>query len=137
MSYRRLVNLGAFGTVCFEMLSALCFAQAAGPISFASPDGHVQLRLSLGEEGRLQYAVVFREKSVIETSAIGITVDGVNLSEGVQIGRIDRYQVNETYPWYGGHQRDQCQDRSRGSLIPGARNLCLHAYAGYLRAHGG
>jgi alpha-glucosidase len=91
-------------------MSALCFGQAVAPISLASPDERVQFRLSLGEQGRLQYAVVFREKSVIETSAIGITVDRVNLSEGVQIGRIDRYQVNETYPWYGGHSTavDNC-----------------------------
>jgi alpha-glucosidase len=82
----------------------------ADDITIAGPDGRVQYRLSLGDQGRLQYAVTFKGKPVIETSALGITVDRVNLAEGVQIGKADRYQVNETYPWYGAHSTavDSC-----------------------------
>ena len=76
---------------------------AADDITLASPDGRVQFRLSLGDQGRLQYAVTFKDKPVIETSAIGITIDRVDLGGGVQIGKVDRYQVDESYPWYGVH----------------------------------
>jgi len=50
----------------------------------------VQFRLSLDGKGSLQYSVTFREKSVIETSALGISVDGVKLGEGVEIGKAER-----------------------------------------------
>jgi alpha-glucosidase len=83
---------------------------AAEVIDMGSPDGRVQFRLSLGDKDRLQYAVTYGGKSVVEVSALGIAVDGINLGEGVQIGRVERYQVNETYPWYGAHSMatDQC-----------------------------
>jgi len=84
--------------------------QAADPISLASPDGKVQFRLAVGDKNRIEYSITFKGKAVIETSAIGITVDRVNLAEGVQIGKVDRYQVNETYPWHGAHSTavDNC-----------------------------
>ncbi len=95
------------------LLAALCLSAplvAADGVTVASPDGRVQFRLSLTSQGRLEYSVTFREKPVIEASSIGITVDGVNLAEGVEIGKLDRYQVKETYPWYGVHSTavDNC-----------------------------
>ena len=95
------------------LLAVFCVSvplATADDITVASPDGRVQFRLSLGDQGRLQYAVTFREKPVIEASALGITVDRVNLAESVQIGKVDRYQVNETYPWHGAHSTavDNC-----------------------------
>lgn len=44
----------------------VCFHRGSQAISLASPDGRVQFRLLMGDGGRLQYAVAFREKSVIE-----------------------------------------------------------------------
>ncbi len=40
---------------------------------------------------------------VIDTSSLGIIVDGSDLGNGAQIVKSDRYQIDETYPWYGGH----------------------------------
>ena len=74
----------------------------AGSVTVASPDGRVQFRLSPGAKG-LEYTVTFGGKPVIEASAIGVTVDRVNLAEGADTGRADAYHVNETYPWYGNH----------------------------------
>jgi alpha-glucosidase len=88
-----------------------CAAPAmADDVILSSPDGRVQFRLLPGDHGRLQYAVMFKDKPVIETSGIGITVNSIDLADGVEIGTIDRYQVNETYPWYGGHSSavDNC-----------------------------
>ncbi len=75
---------------------------AAEEVRLASPDGGVEFRLSLGPAG-LQYSVTFRDKPVIEPSAIGITVDNVRLSDGVEFGKREPYQIRESYPWYGPH----------------------------------
>lgn len=65
--------------------------------SVFSPDGNVQFQVIL-HEARLKYAVTFGSKPVIEESPIRITVDGVNLTEGVEVEKVDRYQIKETYP---------------------------------------
>jgi alpha-glucosidase len=72
--------------------------------SILSPDGNVQFEVIL-RGARLKYAVTFGSKPVIEESPIRITVDGVNLTEGVEVEKVDRYQIKETYPWRGVHSR--------------------------------
>jgi alpha-glucosidase len=76
-------------------------APAADAVSVNSPDGHVQFRLE--KQGQLTYAVTLRGRAAIETSPLGIVVDGVNLAEGAQVGRTDRYKVNDSYSWHGVH----------------------------------
>ena len=46
---------------------------------------------------------MLKHKPVIETSAIGIIIDGVDLGQGVEVGKVDTYRVKETYPWRGVH----------------------------------
>jgi hypothetical protein len=70
----------------------------------ASPDGMVRFRLLSGE-GRLGFAVSSRTNVVLEHSTMEFTVDGVNLIEGVEVGRPERYRVNGTYAWLGAHAR--------------------------------
>lgn len=106
---------------------------AADDVTVASPDGRVQFRLSLGGKGRLEYLVTFKEKPVIEPSAIGIMVDGVNLAEGVEIGKADRYQVKETYPWYGAHST--AVDDSNGVRIAVTHLKSRTAYTLEIRAY--
>jgi alpha-glucosidase len=92
--------------IAAALLAVSCLPVLPAPaddLDIASPDGIVKFRLSAGDDGRLRYAVTFRDKPVIETSPIGITVDRISLAEGVQILKVDRYQVNESYPWYGIH----------------------------------
>jgi len=62
---------------------------AADDVTVGSPDGRVQFRLSLDSKGRTEYSVSFREKPVIETSPLGISVGGVQLAEGVQLGKAE------------------------------------------------
>ncbi len=78
-------------------------AAASDAMVLTSPDGQVQFRLMLQHHARLGYAVTFKTKSVIDTSPLGIVVDGVNLAEGVRVAKADRYRVKETYPWRGVH----------------------------------
>jgi len=76
--------------------------EAETEVRTLSPDGSVQFSILL-HDGRLKYAVTFRNKPVIETSPMEITVDGVNLAEGVEANKVDSYEVKETYPWRGVH----------------------------------
>ncbi len=54
------------------LLSFAAQLPAADGVVLASPDGAVQFQLSLDSNARLQYSVAFKEKPVIEASAIGI-----------------------------------------------------------------
>jgi alpha-glucosidase len=86
---------------------ALCMANdvpATTETRIVSPDGFVRFTALL-QEGQLEYAVAFRGGMVIETSPMRFTLDGVDLTDGVELGKVDRYQMNETYPWRGVHSR--------------------------------
>lgn len=67
-----------------------------------SPDKRVTFRLSI-QNNSLNYTVFYKDKPVIESSAIRMLIDGVAITDQVKIGRMDSYQLNETYPWYGVH----------------------------------
>lgn len=108
-------------------------ALAADEVTVASPDGRVQFRLSLGGKARLEYSVTFRGRPVIEASAVGITVDRVNLAEGVELGKLDRYQVNESYPWYGVHST--AVDHCNGVKIAVTHGASRTAYTLEIRAY--
>ncbi len=106
---------------------------AADVVTLASPDGQVQFRLSLGDKGRLEYGVAFKGKTAIETSALGITVDRVNIAEGVEIGKLDRYTVKETYPWVG--NRSTATDNCNGIRIGVTHTQSRTAYTLEIRAY--
>ena len=106
---------------------------AANDVNLASPDSRVQFRLSLDDKGRLQYSVTFREKPVIQTSALGISVDGVNLGDGVEIGKADPYSVNESYPWNG--VKSTAVDRCNGVRIAMMHRQSRTAYTLEVRAY--
>lgn len=72
--------------------------------SILSPDGNVQFEVVL-HEARLEYAVTSGSKPVIEESPILVAVDGVDLTEGTRVEKVDRYQIKEDYPWRGVHSR--------------------------------
>jgi len=77
-------------------------AAAGAELAVNSPDGRV--RMAIISDGKsLQYSVTFTGKPVIELSPLGIIVDRVNLAAGAELGQAGRYQVDESYPWYGNH----------------------------------
>jgi alpha-glucosidase len=85
-------------------------ALLAADLNLTSPDDAVKVHLS-APGGRLQYSVTLGGKTAIEPSPMGITVDGVNLAEGASLGSGERYEVDESYPWYGNHStvRNRCR----------------------------
>src|SRR5918994_4433019 len=95
-------------------------AAANGDVKVSSPDGRVRFELVGRGAARLGFRVTLREKPVIETSPLGIVIDGVDLSEGAEVVRVETYRVREKYPWRGVHSEaiDHCH---------GARVFLAHA----------
>jgi alpha-glucosidase len=99
---------GKYHVACLAALSLFLAqrssaASASDDIKVTSPDGNVQFRLVTRSESRVGYQVLFKHKLVIETSALGITIDGTELGRGVTIGKAEPHQLNEKYPWLGVH----------------------------------
>jgi len=88
---------------------------AAEPTIVLSPDQAIRFELQV-QEDRLKYEVTFRNKPVIETSTLSISVDGVELAEGADSGALKRYELKETYSWRGVHP--QATNHCNGVTIP-------------------
>ena len=85
-------------------LPALSFFSNAAPasIELRSPNGRIRITLV---DDRLAFRVTANSASVIETSPLGILVDGVNLGEGARIVRTEKYGQRGTYESRGVHTR--------------------------------
>jgi alpha-glucosidase len=88
---------------------------AAAEVQVGSPDGLVQIRVFL-HEGRLKHEARFRNVPVIEPSPLTILVDGIDITEGLDLGEPTSYRVKETYPWRGVHS--QAVNDCNGVTIP-------------------
>ncbi|MBN2272101.1 MAG: glycoside hydrolase family 97 N-terminal domain-containing protein, partial [Sedimentisphaerales bacterium] len=71
-------------------------------VQLAGPDGRVKLTILPNAE-RLTFTVALGETTVLDPSTIVMNVDGYDLSAGVVLDQVERYQINETYPWHGVH----------------------------------
>ena len=58
-------------------------------IRVTSPNGAIEIALLPADGSRLTYGVTFRNRPVIEASPLGILVDGVDLGQGVEAGKVD------------------------------------------------
>lgn len=96
------------------LLALAASVPSSEDVRVASPDGRVAFRLAAAG-GALEYTVTFREAPMIEASPIGITLDGVNLAQGATIGAVERYTVDETYPWLGG--KSTVTNKANGAKI--------------------
>lgn len=71
-------------------------------VRVAGPNGNVALTILPNAE-RLSFTVTLGNTTVIEQSTIVMNLDGYDLSSGVVFGNVDRYELDETYPWHGAH----------------------------------
>ncbi len=71
-------------------------------VQVAGPDGNVKLTVLPNAE-RLTFTVTLGNTTVLDTFTIVMNLDGYDLSSGVVFGNVERYEVNETYPWHGAH----------------------------------
>jgi alpha-glucosidase len=87
-------------------LSALSFfavlSGAFADSGIPSPDGSIQFKFFLNH-GQLSYSVSRQNKSIIELSPMEFKIDGIHLTRGAEVSRLEPYDVNETYPWRGVH----------------------------------
>lgn len=86
-----------------ELSSSFQSKNQSKNIIVASPDGRIRFELLPREQAQLSYRVTFRNKAVIEDSPLGIDIGGVDLCRGVEIGKAERYRLNERYDWRGVH----------------------------------
>ena len=90
------IGVGLAAVVCSSALFA------ADALTVASPDNKLRLDFAVGD-GTLAYSVAFNGKTVIETSAVKVGVDGEDLTQGVESGKGESSRHNEKYSWRGVH----------------------------------
>ena len=94
-------------------------------VQVASPDGKVKLTVLPNAE-RLTFTVTMADTIVIEPSPIVMLVDGYDLSTGVVIGNVERYDHSETYPWHG--VKSTATSQSNGARISLVNDLTAAKY---------
>ncbi len=80
-----------------------------------SPEGSVVGVISVGAQGRLQYAVFYQGEPVLGLSDLGVTVDGTDLGLGVAVEEPVYTEIDETYPVRGVHET--AVNRCRGLRV--------------------
>jgi alpha-glucosidase len=79
-------------------------AETYKDIKLSSPDNHISVRVSI-INNRLSYLVKASNELVVNTSALGIVVDSVDLGLGAKIVSISKQRlINENYKILGNHQ---------------------------------
>jgi len=94
-------------------------------IQITSPDENVKLTILPNAE-RLSFTVTLGNTVVIEPSTIVMNLDGYDLSTGVVFGNVERYEINETYPWHGAH--DTAVNKCNGAKISLQHDLSFTDY---------
>ncbi|NOW93521.1 glycoside hydrolase family 97 protein [Mucilaginibacter sp. SG564] len=75
---------------------------ALGNVIVYSPDKQVRLEV-FNKAGALSYNIQYKNKAVINASALHISVDKSVLTNHATITGNSTYSINESYPWYGAH----------------------------------
>jgi alpha-glucosidase len=92
------VTFALLGLACAVFLRAAPFDR----VILASPNSKVRFDLHLADK-QLSYQVFLGQSQAIESSRLGIVVDGVDLGDGVTLGAVENYGVKDRYPWHGVH----------------------------------
>ena len=97
-------------TMALVVSSGTAAVPPATTVEIASPDGAVVLTVST-TAGRLEHETRRNGHPVVERSRMGVLLDGADLGAGAEILTVDRYEVDERYPWRGVHSTavNRCQ----------------------------
>ncbi len=90
-----------FVSILFSLLNSLAWAGV--PISVKSPDGSVDFVFN--PNAAVSYSVFYRGKPVIGDSPIKVLIDDIEITGDVELGKIDRSSIDETYPCRGVHSQ--------------------------------
>ena len=82
-------------------------------VQVTSPDGKLKFTLLPNAE-QLTFTVTASDVAVLDPSPIIMELDGYDLSAGVVFQNLERYEVNESYPWYGAHST--ATSRANGAM---------------------
>ena len=85
-------------------------------IRIVSPDSNVTLLIFIDAKSTLNYQVTFKNRPVIETSPLGIIVDGVNLGRDAEMDKGVPYRLSKKYPSRGVHS--EASNHCNGTSIP-------------------
>jgi alpha-glucosidase len=99
-------------------------------VQLASPDGKLALTLQPNAE-RLTFTVSRDGVPVVEPSTILMKLDAYDLSQGVAFQGVERYEVDETYPWHG--MKSQAVNRAKGARVALVHDLSDTPYTLDLR----
>jgi alpha-glucosidase len=83
-------------------------------VALTSPDGRVELEVLPNAE-RLTVAARMDGRSVLEPSPVQMSVDGFDLGAGLIWGRLETYEVDESFQWHGAHATARA--RGRGARL--------------------
>ncbi len=89
---------------CLHSVYAQNKKSTTGALIISSPDGSIKLNIE-SKSGTLTYSINFNKTIVIESSALGLTVNGNSFGDASSIGNVVRYNLNKTYPYRGVHSR--------------------------------
>ena len=67
---------------------AVLSAHSQNPIRINSPDGKIDVRVLVGKDNRLVYSISFLDQPVLLQSPLGITINRIDLGEGVSLKSI-------------------------------------------------
>lgn len=77
-------------------------ALASDTTLLQSPDKRIVFRL-FEQNMQLAYSIRLENQAIIEPSLLNMMVDGKSVTRETIAGKINKYSINETYPWSGGH----------------------------------
>jgi alpha-glucosidase len=94
-------------------------------VQVTSPDGNVKLTILPNAE-RLTFSVTLGSATVLDPSTIAMNLDGYDLSSGVVLGNVERYEIDETYRWHGA--RSTAVNQCNGTRISLQNDLSFIDY---------
>lgn len=101
-------------------------------VEVASPNGQMSFVL-LPNADRLSYTVKMGQMTVIEPSNLSLFVDGFDLAgSGLIQGDVERYEINQTYPWHGAHS--VASNHCNGAKVAITSDLMQTSYTLEIRA---
>ena len=102
-------------TTLIVSLVALGGSAFQNAVTVDSPNRKVSLHVTVDGSGQLTWKVARDGATVIEPSAVGIRIDGVDLGKGATLGKADTYRVDEKYAWRG--VKSEAVNRANGARI--------------------
>lgn len=102
---------------------------ATDTITVYSPNKQIQFKL-FRQQNQLRYKIVFRNIPVVATSPLILSLNNTTITNNIQIGKVNTYTINETFPWLGAHS--QATNHCNGAQVNIRQNQ--QSYALVIRA---